>query len=799
MNERKMQRTLIAFFLLVLSSFVAANPVKTIRLNGSDWKLSYWEQPQRPVTSPNGLKSVNTKTISATVPGNVELDLLAAGLIEDPMVGCNTDKLRSWEGYQWCYTKDFTAPALEEGQICELFFGGIDCLADIWIDDRHVGSTENMLIEHVFDVTSYLKAGKRHTLRVILRSALLEGENHLLGTLSIGNFPAEESIYIRKAPHMFGWDILPRLVSAGLWRDVELRVQNPARLRDVNYMVARLNGKDATLYLDIQVKLPSPLYSHAFAKVTMRRNGKVAFQGDYRIYTPAFRYTFGMKDCDLWWPHGYGEAALYDAHIDLTDENGNILDTDDRRIGIRTVRLERNDIILPDQPGKFRFYVNEVPIFVRGTNWVPLDALHSRDKSLVKDAVDMAVDLNCNMLRCWGGNVYEDHLFYDLCDENGLMIWQDFTMGCTMYPQRDDFAKALETEVISVVTKLRNHPCIVLWAGNNEDDSASHWSLAPFDINPNLDRVSREVIPRVIYEFDVTRPYLPSSPYYSQAVYEHGSGEHLLPEVHLWGPRGYYKDAYYAKAGNVFVSEIGYHGCPNMESLKKMMTPDCVYPWTHDFQWNEEWLTKSVRRFPELGQTNDRNNLMLNQISIVFGEVPRKLEDFIQASQSVQAEAMKFFVELWRGHKFEGRNGIIWWNLRDGWPLISDAVTDYWNSKKKAYYYIRNVQKDVCCMICDAENGYELIAVNDTPVGQNGEVKVTDVESGRVIYENHFMVPENGRTVLTLLAEERGQGMYCIDYKVGGEVFKNHYLYGKPPYKLENYLRWVNSIGFMED
>ena len=174
MNERKMKRTLIAFFLLMLSSFVAASPVKTISLNGSDWKLSYWEQPQRPVTSPNGLKSVNTKTISATVPGNVELDLLAAGLIEDPMVGCNTDKLRSWEGRQWCYTKDFTAPALEKGQICELFFGGIDCLADIWIDDRHVGSTENMLIEHVFDVTSYLKAGKRHTLRVILRSALLE-------------------------------------------------------------------------------------------------------------------------------------------------------------------------------------------------------------------------------------------------------------------------------------------------------------------------------------------------------------------------------------------------------------------------------------------------------------------------------------------------------------------------------------------------------------------------------------------------------------------------------------------------
>ena len=276
--EMKLRKKYMMLLMILLSNMVAANSVKTISLNGSDWRLSYWEQPQRPVTSPQGLKSIHAKTISATVPGNVELDLLAAGLIEDPMVGCNTDKLRPWEGYQWCYTKDFKAPSLEKGQICELFFGGIDCLADIWIDDKHVGSTDNMLIEHVFDMTSYLKAGKKQTLLVILRSALLEGENHLLGTLSIGNFPAEESTYIRKAPHTFGWDILPRLVSAGLWRDVELRVQNPARLRDVNYMVARLNGKDATIYLDAQLKLPFSLYSHAFAKVTMSRNGRVAFQ-----------------------------------------------------------------------------------------------------------------------------------------------------------------------------------------------------------------------------------------------------------------------------------------------------------------------------------------------------------------------------------------------------------------------------------------------------------------------------------------------------------------------------------------
>ena len=790
--------TLLFLIFLTCTSGVFADSGSSISLNGT-WELSYWMQPEEPITSPKDMQLAEVKHLSAQVPGNVELDLMAANLIKDPMIGSNVNELRKWEGYQWCYSKSFVAPQLKPGQQYQLFFAGIDCLADIWLNGKHIGKAENMMIEHAFNVTKEIKAGESNQLQVILRSSVIEGQKHLLGTFSIGNFPSEESVFIRKAPHTYGWDILPRLVSAGLWRDVELRVLNPARLTDVHYMVANVDTatRNVRLYTDVQVKLPFEKFDKVKAVYTLSRHGKEIYKGSSVVVSPAFRYIMEIKNADLWWPRGYGEPALYDAKVELVDSDGTILSTDNKRVGLRTIQLDITDINLPpDHPGKFCFIVNGEPIFIHGTNWVPMDALHSRDHSFVDESIRMAVELNCNMIRCWGGNVYEDHHFFNLCDEKGIMVWQDFTMGCTFYPQRSSFTQALEEEAISVVCKLRNHPSLVLWSGNNEDDCALRWSLQPFNINPNQDVVSRKVLPAVIYEFDPTRPYLPSSPYYSQAVYERGSADQYLPENHLWGPRGYYKDKFYTDATCCFVSEIGYHGCPNLESLQKMMTKDAVYPWTKNHEWNDEWVTKSVRRFPEWGKTFDRNNLMINQVRLLFGEVPSKLDDFIFASQSVQAEAMTYFIEMWRGKKFDDKTGIVWWNLRDGWPVISDAIVDYYNSKKMAYYFIKNVQQDVCVLINDAEGGnYPLIGTNDTRNVQSGNVTVTDASSGRKIYESTFRIPANQKVRIASLPEESGQGIYLIQYQIGNQKFMNHYLYGKAPFNLKEYKRLLQKTG----
>ncbi|WP_300286679.1 sugar-binding domain-containing protein [uncultured Alistipes sp.] len=777
---------------LVLALSASGGPVS---LNGK-WELSFWPQSGEAVLSPEGLEKIEATTIPATVPGNVEIDMEAAGLIADPRVGATVNDLRKYEGYQWCYARRFSAPELRSGQRAELAFGGIDCLGEVWVNGVHVGSSDNMFIEQRYDVTDCLKAGDDNLVQVILRPVVLESQKHLLGTFSMGNFASEESVYIRKAPHMYGWDIMPRLVSAGLWRDVALEIVEPVRIADVNWVTTNVDAEtgNARLFVDFQTRMPFDRFDKARMRFTLSRNGKQVYQGERILFTHAGRQIIELQNADLWWPRGYGEPALYEARAELLDIDGEVVDTDVRKIGLRTVKLDLSDINLPDERGRFCFEVNGEKIFVRGTNWVPLDALHSRDAAQYESALKLVTDANCNMIRCWGGNVYEDTRFFELCDENGLMIWQDFAMGCAFYPQRDDFLDGLRREVMSVVLKLRNHPSLVLWAGNNEDDANLYWGLMAFHLDPNRDAVSRRVIPEVLYEFDVTRPYLPSSPYYSEAVWEKGSTDEYLPENHLWGPRGYYKDPFYTTAPCTFVSEIGYHGCPNRSSIERMMSPDCVYPWTDkDRRWNDEWITKSTRRFVAWGPTQDRNNLMLNQVNILFGSVPDDLDEFVFASQAVQAEAMKYFVEMWRGRKFE-RTGIIWWNVRDGWPIISDAVVDYYGSKKLAYYFLSNVQRNVCLFINDPREGtYPLVAVNDTREAARGTVTVTDAATGREVFRGSYTVPANGRSEVAALPVAEGQGMFVIRYDVGGETFANHYLYGEPPYALSDYKKWLSK------
>lgn len=762
-----------------------------ISLNGA-WQLTYFPQPKVAVTAPGQLAGIAAEQVMATVPGNVELDLLSAGRIADPMIGSNIYALRKYEGYQWCYTKSFAAPEVKADERIKLVFGGIDCLAEIWLNGEHVGSVANMFIEHTFDVTDRLNAGEENMLQVIIRSAVIEAQQYTLGTFSVGNFAATESTYIRKAPHGYGWDIMPRLVSAGLWRDVSLQVINETHITNAQWMTSAINleAQTAQVFVDVQLAIPFEKLDRTRARILLGREGHIVHEETVLVTSHAFRRIIGLENVDFWWPRGYGDPALYEARVVLIDESGRELSEETCRIGIRTVALdmtEYND--MPNDYGRFQFVINGVPVFVRGTNWVPLDALHSRDAGLLEDAVQLMVETNCNMVRAWGGNVYEDHRFFELCDENGIMVWQDFAMGCTFYPQRDDFAKLIEEEATSVVTKLRNHASLVLWAGNNEDDMALRWTLINFNIDPNKDRISREVLPRVIYELDPTRPFLPSSPYYSPKVYEAGSHDDLLPENHLWGPRGYYKDGYYTQAKARFVSEIGYHGAPNRSSLEKMFTPGAVNPWLNGEvgKWNDEWMTKAVRPFPHEPKQGGRNDLMTNQVRILFGKVPENLDDFIRASQAVQAEAMKFFIEMWRGDKPD-RSGIIWWNIRDGWPILSDAVTDYYNSKKLAFHFIKNVQHDVCVFINDPKDGRHPLAVsNDTQREASGSVEVKDLESGELLYSGEFTVDANGKRVIAGLPSMQGQGMLLITGQVDGKPFANHYLYGTPPFDLNWY------------
>ena len=764
---------------------------QTISLDGS-WRLSYGPQRSDGPRSPGEPALAGWPTIAATVPGNVELDLMKAGLLPELSVGTNIYRLRELEGNQWWYQRKFSTPKRTGNTRVELVFEGIDCLGTIFLNGREVGQTHNMFIAHRFDVTDQLReAGGENELTVRLDSAVLAGRQHQPTALE-GAFAANwESLSIRKAPHMYGWDISPRIVSAGLWRSVRLELMPPTRLTDVYFTTLRLdsNRQKAQVLVDWNFATDCFAIDRWEVRLSFERDGKQILQKKFPVFGSHDRHKLDVTRPDLWWPRGYGTQPLYDLTLELLNGEGKVLDTWHQRVGIRTIKLVRSDITTPEKPGEFVFVVNGEKIFVKGSNWVPLDSLHSRDKQHLSSAFDMLADLNCNMLRCWGGNVYEDHDFFELCDQRGLMVWQDFALACAIYPQTDAFAAEMRGEAEAVVQKLRNHPSLALWAGNNEIDQAyTGWFGCPLD--PNTDRLSRQVLPEVVRQFDPLRDYLPSSPYYSPELIKAGNRSENRPEDHLWGPRDDFKGKYYTSSPAHFVSETGYHGCPDRSSLEQMMEPGFVWPW----QNNEQWLTHAARPLPGETGYNYRIPLMAKQTAVLFGAVPEKLDDFILASQISQAEADKFFIELSRMRKWQ-RTGILWWNLRDGWPIISDAIVDYYDRKKLAYHYIKRVQTDVCAMCGEPEAGRQpLVIVNDTLADASGHVVIRDADSRQTIFESNYQVDRNGRANVGFIPQASKPAMWLIEWTVGKQKFHNHYLAGPRPFKLDDYKRWLKSL-----
>ncbi len=325
---------------------------------------------------------------------------------------------------------------------------------------------------------------------------------------------------------------------------------------------------------------------------------------------------------------------------------------------------------------------------------------------------------------------------------------------------------------------------------------SQEWDNDQPGIDPNMDFISRRLLPDLVRRLDPKTPYLPSSPYIGPEAFRLAGNridQSFSPEQHLWGPRGYFKAPYYTESTARFVSEIGYHGCPGRESLERMFEADHVYPWTDakEFRWNDQWQTKAVRSHPHATETLRRNDLMTNQIKCVFTEVPTDLDRFISASQIIQAEAKKFFIEYWRMHKGE-RNGILWWNLRDGWPVLSDAVVDYYYRKKLAYHYIKRVQTDVCVMVGDAgESGHPVVVVNDTRQAVDGHFSIRDADTGMILRSGSFRVDENGTAREGFLPPTEAPALWLIEWQVGPEKFRNHYFAFRPGVELDLYLKWL--------
>ncbi|MFA5206792.1 MAG: sugar-binding domain-containing protein, partial [Lentisphaeria bacterium] len=518
-----------------------------ISLDGN-WQLAFGPQTVRAADLAKPEIPAGWPTIPATVPGNVELDLIAAGELPANLdQGNRIYEVQRYEGHQWWYRREFAAPALQPGQRLVLTFAGLDTLGTVWLNGHKLGSTANMLVEQRFDITDTVRADKANDLVVGIDSAVLEGRRHTPAPGEYAIAANWESLSVRKAPHMYGWDILPRLVSAGLWRSVTLEVAEPTRWNTFYLATRALNvaAGTAAAWLEWDFATDRAALDHLSVVFTLRHGGTTAHESVHPVLGTHNRIMLDIKGIKPWWPRGYGTATVYDATLELRDTAaGTVLATAAWRTGFRTVELRRTEVTTPEVPGEFLFVVNGQPIFIKGTNWVPLDALHSRDPQHLAGAMAMLADLNCNMIRCWGGNVYEDHAFFDFCDAAGILVWQDFALACALYPQTAAFAETMRAEAEAVIGKLRNHPSLALWAGNNEIDEAHRWSGSGLDPNVH-DRLSREVLATAVRRQDPLRPYLPSSPYLGPEFFRRGGDDLLKTEEHLWGPRDDFKGPYY--------------------------------------------------------------------------------------------------------------------------------------------------------------------------------------------------------------------------------------------------------------
>lgn len=749
-----------------------------------EWSFAYGPRPLvDDVNTISGVKRAGYLPYPCTVPGNFELDLQANGLIEDPFFGMNITRLRELEDRHVFYFRRFTASPPPNTDTV-LVFEGLDCCADVYLNGEMLGCGDNMLVEQVFCRVDRLLRDNNELLVHIL-PAVEQAKSHWyppsLAALGV-NY---ESLYVRKAPHMYGWDIMPRAVSAGIWRPVRLRFIPTERFEDVFLETTSVSASRADLVLHYRASTSGSVRDLYEIQVEGRCESST-FSARQRMPFEAGRLGFAVENPAVWWPRGRGQAKLYDVRVALL-KNGDAIDHLDFAHGIRTVELLRTDITGPSGEGEFCFQINGEKTFIKGSNWVPLDAFHSRDLSRIPPAIELVEDIGCNMLRCWGGNVYEDDLFFELCDRKGLMVWQDFAMACAAYPQDSEFQRRIAEEARAAVKRLRQHPSVVLWSGDNECDHSFQWSFGKRR-DPNENVLTRKVIPDVLAEEDRSRPYLPSSPYVSPEAFE--KGLHLLPEDHLWGPRDYYKGDFYRTSLCHFASEIGYHGCPSPESMKRFLSPEKLWP----YQDNEEWLLHCTSPVPEAHLYDYRVELMARQIRELYGEVPDNLEDFAYASQACQAEAKKFFIEMFRAAKWR-RTGIIWWNILDGWPQLSDAVVDYYFTRKLAYHFIKTSQLPLCLILCEPGNFQQtLIASNDTREDIVLRYTITDLASDAVVGQGAGTALADSVTPLGSIPFSMGRKrFYVIEWTSPSASGWNHYLAGQPPFELKQYREWLEK------
>ncbi|HZM10512.1 MAG TPA: glycoside hydrolase family 2 protein [Candidatus Limnocylindrales bacterium] len=680
-------------------SLAATLQKQTVSLN------SAWEFRQVPATTPTQAPAAATNDATqwrpAVVPGSVHLDLLRNKLIPDPFYRDNEAKLQWIENADWEYrTTVQAAPALLAQKNIDLVFEGLDAYSKVYLNDKLILTADNMFRQWRVNVKADLKPGA-NTLRVVFPSPIKAASEIAANDPWRERTHTEPKTYIRKAAYEFGWDWGPRFVTSGIWRPVRLEAWDTARISNVH--IRQLDVSNAVAHLLAEVEVTASEAGNATISLEYGVTVKHSDATRTVELQPGVNHVtlpIDISNPQLWYPAGYGAQPIYKFQVQLKSAK-QTLDEATAKTGLRSIVLRRE----PDQWGRsFEFVVNGIPVFGKGADVIPFDSFPTRvTTQQYRQVLQSAVDANMNMIRHWGGGYYETDEFYDLCDELGIMIWQDFMFGNDWQPGTYDWKLNVAQEAEQQLKRLRNHPSIVIWCGNNETEAALAWKdrdkLSPdvrFQMWQDYVSTFSGILAAAVNRLAPETPYWPSSP---SADYEELSDKYQSGDMHDWSVwHGRVPFADYEKHNPRFMTEYGFQSFPEMRTVETFTIPE-----------------DRLNIFTPVmlaHQKNAAGNAIIRDYMLRDYPQPKDFASFLYASQVLQAEGIKIGAEHLRRNR-PRTMGSIYWQLNDCWPVASWSSLDYYGRWKALHYYARRFYAPVLVSPHQEEGNVAVYVVSD--------------------------------------------------------------------------------------
>ena len=734
-----------------------------------------------------------TNWYPATVPGVVHTDLLQNKIIEDPFFRLNERGLQWIDKEDWVYETCFTlAAGMMRKENMELVFEGLDTYADVYLNDECILKADNMFRRWSIPIRQYIRE-ENNILKVYFHSPVKidvpkwdalpyqypasndQSENG-------GLFNKKISIFARKAGYHYGWDWGPRLVTSGIWRPVYIRAWSDLRINDVFIEQKEVGAGRAVIAGHVELDADKDM-DGVLVTITDEVTGRVLgeWQADLKRGTNRVTVDFVLHKPKLWWSNGLGEPFLYRFRTDII-AGGELLDSKTERVGIRSLKVVHQ----PDKDGHtFYIELNGRPVFAKGANYIPSDNFLPRvtPENYKKTILD-AAGVNMNMLRVWGGGIYENDVFYDLCDEYGIMIWQDFMFACSMYPAEGALLDNIHQEAVDNVKRLRNHACIALWCGNNEcQDAWLGWGW-----KREIERQNKEyadkiwaqyrqqyhvTLPGVVREYAPGTFYWPSSPF----AFEGEMSGTTDGDRHYWSVwHGKAPISDYDSEKSRFFSEYGFQSFPEFESVKRYA------PYPEDWDIRSEVMMSHQRG-------GDHANELIETYLLNEYKKPRDFRAFLYMNHVLQGDAIKTAIESHR-RQMPYNMGTLFWQHNDCWPVASWASRDYYGRWKAQHYYVRKAYDDILISPVVEGDDLKVYAVSDRLENTSGRLQLQVCQfDGTVVHHwdksvgisgNDSRVCFSAPLAKLLEGANRGTVYVRVDYTdKSGRVYHNNYCLGK--------------------